>query len=684
MPCTFTCERPAPYGEQPPGCQFTNAAVSPDLGNDQFCAFHLPSDIADRRGARKGDWADAEEAKFGAALDRYIADARNRGRIVDLTGLVCPVSVTIDGEAELQFLVHDAIFSRRFSLQGATLDGETLISESVFRSEFAIRDAALGQNCTLAGNVFEGPAAISDCRSGGGLGLDRNHFAQSLAIESCACSGLEVAGSQVAGPTIIRSLDCEGKLRLSDLRLGPNTRFEDWTIAGFAHIGGVMVGPHSAFDRISIARPGIISGLEIGERSRIAAVRFEYGAAVSAAKDAPMSLGPNCTLTDCEFGPSSLFRGLRVGDGSRIAKSRFGHTTAFRNIVVGDGVSFQSNDFGKQVTFKTCAFGAGVTFDDSRFGDELQFEACQFGPDANFTADIFGDRCRWTLCSFGPGAGFVDCKFGRQLGLADSVFLGPASFAGAAFAADLRFDRATFEGDCDLSAGLETDAGDSMALRDASFRTTTFKGRAIFRGRRFLGAADFHGSRFHVAPEFFGAALPEGTTFQGAHFGNRKGTADVDAAAYQILQDTMERVGNRREQRRFFGYQQDAMRRSGAATGFRWIRSYLYKLGSNYGQSLARPVVLFVMAALLPWLIYSLVLSAYGASAAGAAFFYAADQFLRPFWIWSPTYDPPPGLAVAWNQARWVFILVGTLQSIAALAALAFFILSLRWRLTRD
>jgi hypothetical protein len=50
MPCAFQAERPFPFHELGPGCQFTDEAVFHAVDGQDWCRFHIP--VEDAKGVR--------------------------------------------------------------------------------------------------------------------------------------------------------------------------------------------------------------------------------------------------------------------------------------------------------------------------------------------------------------------------------------------------------------------------------------------------------------------------------------------------------------------------------------------------------------------------------------------------------------------------------------------------------
>ena len=96
MDCAFHLERPWPFEDLGPGCQFQKSQFpefAPDLiGFDgkTWCPFHLPTASADDHPSPKADWNGKQVGEFNEAIFAFIDKAKAEDRTADLTGVVFP------------------------------------------------------------------------------------------------------------------------------------------------------------------------------------------------------------------------------------------------------------------------------------------------------------------------------------------------------------------------------------------------------------------------------------------------------------------------------------------------------------------------------------------------------------------------------------------------------------------
>ena len=113
--------------------------------------------------------------------------------------------------------------------------------------------------------------------------------------------------------------------------------------------------------------------------------------------------------------------------------------------------------------------------------------------------------------------------------------------------------------------------------------------------------------------------------------------------------------------------------------------SWVYDKASDYGQSIARPLVLFISTQLLFGLVYfGLGACHQGAleGVAGAAAVFTGQQVFRPFFVWTDSIDKWPRGQLAAATAWWPFVLA-TVQTLVSILAIYFLALGTRWRFRR-
>ncbi len=332
-------------------------------------------------------------------------------------------------------------------------------------------------------------------------------------------------------------------------------------------------------------------------------------------------------------------------------------------------------------------FPGDISFDRYR-GEEKELPAiiffkAHFGSDADFSEAHFGSYASFGETHFGSSADFREAHFGS-----DAFFSGVAEDGGVGE----RREAVTLEsrpGEAGETVTMGVVTAPARAARNdfrrADFSRARFRGSAVFSNRRFTDTTRFVGATFHQAPKFHNAALHQDTDFTGAAFLDRSGRA---APAYRTLKLAMEQVRARDEEGMFYALEMESRRRRDDTPKAVKLFSLLYEVGSDYGRSLVRPLVLLVGVTLLFYLIYAALGSEGGREAyPGAPLRLAMEQIVRPFALLTTDYESIAPYSDYTEQVRKILDgapfaarALATVQSLLSLGLIALFILALRRR----
>ncbi len=258
------------------------------------------------------------------------------------------------------------------------------------------------------------------------------------------------------------------------------------------------------------------------------------------------------------------------------------------------GADFLNAEF-RQATFLSSASFGGATFSHVDFGQAA------FSSHANFTRATFSSGAYFRRVTFSSDTYFAETTFLSSASFAETTFLSSASFGGATFSSE--DDYASFRG-----ATFTSEAYFSKATfaSDTYFGGTTFSSNAVFINSKLGGRTTFTAAIFETeVPDFRGATLHEATEwddvrwpppFDGPRvFSDRWSTqAEIEAArqqvyAYQRLKQEMEKLKKHEDELRFFSLELRAKRGTFRALSLNWCLNFLYRVTSNYGQSVGLP-----------------------------------------------------------------------------------------------
>lgn len=336
---------------------------------------------------------------------------------------------------------------------------------------------------------------------------------------------------------------------------------------------------------------------------------------------------------------------------------------------------------GCSIKFDHAVFHDAVFF-QLRFGPSTSFHHTRFKARADFRGSVFvHDAYLWNAV-FDDIAQFMGVVFFRSLNMGTIVFNKSADFTDATFGDGITMHNAKFHGDLIFAA-----TGPKAELKGITqllARRAEFLGEARFMNRDFFGVTDFRESTFAKAPDFHGCLLHQATSFP-----RRAAFQDIEspeaASRYRTLFQAMGNVRDHENEAMFFALQQETLRRS-----MKWYEplravSWVYDKASDYGQSIARPLVLFISTQLLFGLVYfGLGACHQGAleGVAGAAAVFTGQQVFRPFFVWTDSIDKWPRGQLAAATAWWPFVLA-TVQTLVSILAIYFLALGTRWRFRR-
>jgi len=247
-----------------------------------------------------------------------------------------------------------------------------------------------------------------------------------------------------------------------------------------------------------------------------------------------------------------------------------------------------------------------IDFSGSIFDKVVSFEKYIF-PNANFSAASFATH------SFFNGAVFIGNVDFRWTTFSLAYF-GHAIFRKNAEFHEARFDSARFEYAtfCGFTLFFRTEfVGKALFSRcefqesvifnaakfkyGASFEETEFHDRIEFINSEFAAKTEFDKARFlRLVPDFRGADMHEATEWDAVKWPSPpRNISDARAQvyAYERLKQEMERLKKHEDEQRFFAKELRARRGLTSRLGGNWIMNILYEYTSNYGISVARPIV---------------------------------------------------------------------------------------------
>jgi uncharacterized protein YjbI with pentapeptide repeats len=240
--------------------------------------------------------------------------------------------------------------------------------------------------------------------------------------------------------------------------------------------------------------------------------------------------------------------------------------------------------------------------------DSANFEGFAFPGDANFRGCRFLGRALFSGAAFVGKADFSHTNFQAYAGLDRITFLNDAIFEHSCFEqyayvvhtkfTYANFKAATFNGRLELTSstcGGETDFT-GATFEDATFRGVQFKHPlATFESATFNKVPDFRNSSFETPPILYGVVVGNPTSER---------TAEAqDADKYRCLKLLAADAKDHQGELKFFADELRAKRghetKGSAAI---WLNE-AYERVSDFGQSIARPILWLVGLILVSWVV---------------------------------------------------------------------------------
>ncbi|NIZ02477.1 pentapeptide repeat-containing protein [Thalassospira lucentensis] len=177
--------------------------------------------------------------------------------------------------------------------------------------------------------------------------------------------------------------------------------------------------------------------------------------------------------------------------------------------------------FPDATSFQGWLFPSVSEWNAATFMGKARFDSATFEGNADFDSATFKGEGRFDSATFEGNADFNSAEFKGVAGFNSATFEGVAKFDSATFEHDADFDSATFNGHAwFISATFKDVAWFNSATfeHDADFDSTTFNGHAWFVSATFKDVAWFNGATFERDAEFNSVCFEKPTRFSDARF----------------------------------------------------------------------------------------------------------------------------------------------------------------------
>lgn len=293
--------------------------------------------------------------------------------------------------------------------------------------------------------------------------------------------------------------------------------------------------------------------------------------------------GPNPTIETWLHNARADFQGRNFGMGN------------FSGFIFPSEVDFRNAHFQVNADFTRATFLGEVWFNGAEFQNRATFFDCRFECSARFNGTKFGGATNFGKATFSASH---SARFDQ------AVFVTLADFLGTKFQGDISFRQARFEG--------ATSFWKSSFCRDATFNAIRAESAFSLANAQFHRVPDFIQAHFPEAPRLDDVQVPiisEWTALQGS--------SDPDAAPrYRALKRLAIQGHDHDREQRFFADEIRSLRgqpdrllpnplnlfRKGKPFwpgGARYWFGVFYEVFSDFGRSIARPLILLTVTTAL-------------------------------------------------------------------------------------
>lgn len=285
------------------------------------------------------------------------------------------------------------------------------------------------------------------------------------------------------------------------------------------------------------------------------------------------------------------FTNAKFLDDAFFQDACFNGTAFFQNVSFFETCSLNATKFHDTAVFDGSTFCGGAFFDNAHFCDFSGFDGCKFKCEASYNSAEFIEAVSFDGTAFDGDVGFLKAVFHDSASFLDVSFLAGADFTDSYFAEMSFFERASF-------------------LDQVRFHNTVFGKIVLFENVRFSATVSFTNAVFEDdVPIFFGATFQDGVEFTGAQWPpliNTRRASEKMSMAYGALKRAMLAVGRDDLAQEFYILELRSLRYCVSPTTM--VAIFIYDVVSRFGTSIARPIFLALLVALMSCTLYHSIL----------------------------------------------------------------------------
>lgn len=478
-------------------------------------------------------------------------------------------------------------FNSRASFRGAYFEsgkfnnsqiGDNSQFEGVkFGAKSKFDDAQIGHNAAFTGAVFQVGCSFSGASFGRKAKFERGEFGERCSFDNTSFD---------------RSAQFRGAV------FGNGLRFEKSLLSDSTDFSNSLFGNNVSFNRS-----------KFGSYTKF--LRAEFG--------------KHAGFHQTKFGPQARFEKSTFGDSATFTKSRFEDGADFRQVEFRARAVFRSSSFGNFAKFLHAQFSDLVTFDFAEFGNNTNFGAANFGFGPSFCKAQFGKMCSFKQAHFGDNAKFSHARFGFGMLFDTAQFDGKSYFDGAYFKGGANWRAAEFKNFVsfvNVKWGLDDNGNSVHSNFGGMFEAARFRDVADFQTDSFFAAfaafdnASFESvliltnvedlnepfSQFSAASETVDFAIAADVRRILQNDADKRQRNEVHRASsnlrwsqlsggFRVVKKAMEAQGDVDRAQTYHRFEVQARLRRPKTTMPEYVAARFYGLFSDYGASIARPLI---------------------------------------------------------------------------------------------
>ena len=352
-----------------------------------------------------------------------------------------------------------------------------------------------------------------------------------------------------------------------------------------------------------------------------------------------------------KFVGQANFRGLIVNGIAHFRESRFTGTADFQDCSFLSDAEFDQTVFTGGNNFNNTSFVGSTSFSNARFIGDATYEDARFTGDALFVDTRFAGTAWFPRTNFVGNSSFKNSVMIGDAWFSDAVFVGNVSFDGTRFPCNSRFENAQF---CGLSSFKDAEFSDNTQFTSAKFvgetelaadslpasaeiNTISITGPMrkerekleldeLFPSLVKNASTSLEGAEFHEVPDFQGTKIDEPpsvarmtvvdpikTRHDWDGFKKKEprpvglkvlkvASNEDDGAKFKALAALAETAQDTKKAREFSVQEKRARRfwhdkpLGGLTSTVKFWFGILHDAGSNYGQSITRPLKIWLVS----------------------------------------------------------------------------------------